>query len=243
MDPEGLITLLVVLLVLLGIGSVIAAAIYVIMQLRAGESLNLSLRLLFRLYLYLALLASLLVVVSGLAHLGQAALSGPIGREFSYYPKYKLAPVRVVEPELARPADEEPTETSPTPEEQEEERHQSLERAFQEGLLQGASLTIVGGIIWGVHFIGRRRLEREEEGQEAPLLNRVYLLVLLLVFSIITITSLPGAVFETLRYYLLDTQETFRSQPGGKLATALVALPFWLFYLRSAFVDLRRTTT
>ena len=65
------------------------------------------------------------------------------------------------------------------------------------------------------------------------LLNRVYLIVVTITFGIITIVLMPQAVFETFSYIVLDPVDSFgiRTQPGDKLALAIITLPVWLIYL------------
>ena len=106
------------------------------------------------------------------------------------------------------------------------------------GLLNGLSFTIVGGIIWGAHLYGRRRLERGQE--EGEWLQRLYVIALLFTFGILTLTSLPQVVFDTLRYYLIEEAPEFYGPPGDRLSTGIVALPLWLYYLWGTFRLVRR---
>ena len=112
-----------------------------------------------------------------------------------------------------------------------------LERAFDEGLIAGISFFIIGALVWGAHMFGRNRLETPED--RAGPLNRVYLVVLTVIFGIITIVSLPQAVFETLRYAVLDPVSD-RYHPGEKLALSITALPIWLVYLWHSVRSVRR---
>ena len=90
-----------------------------------------------------------------------------------------------------------------------------LDRAFDEGLIAGISFFIIGALVWAAHMFGRSRLETPED--RAGPLNRVYLVLLTVIFGVITIVSLPQAVFETLRYAVLDPVSD-RYHPGEKLA-------------------------
>ncbi|MEE9202562.1 MAG: DUF5671 domain-containing protein [Dehalococcoidia bacterium] len=227
--PGYVIPIMVMALVAVGIGGVV----FVIFRLRTGQGLNISWRSLFLVYFYLMTVISLLVMVGGLSNLVRAGMGVALGKEFSYHASRYMVkapppPVRVGE---RVPTPEEPEE--PTPEEQEAERQKGLDRSFQEGLLNGLSFTIVGGIIWGAHLYGRRRLEREQE--EGEWLHRLYVIALLLTFGILTLTSLPQAVFDTLRYYIIEQAPEFYGPPGDRLSTGIVALPLWLYYLWGTF--------
>ena len=106
------------------------------------------------------------------------------------------------------------------------------------GLLDGIIFTSIGALLWGAHLWGRRRLETVQE-HESSALNRIYLIVLILVLGIITISTLPVAARDALRYGLLDTG-VFFNPPGGRLGTAIVVLPFWLAYLAITVRAVRR---
>lgn len=241
--PGYVIPVLVVALVAAAIGGVV----WGVLRLRSGQGLAVSWHTLFLAYFYLMTVVSLLVMVGGVSSLVRVGLGAALGQEFSYpapsvYELRKPPPPMPIGPGPvpAVPVPEQARE--PTPQEQEAARQKSLDRSFREGLLNGLSFTIVGGLIWGVHLYGRRRLERE--GVEAGWLRRLYLVALLLTFGILTLTSLPGAVFDTLRYYLLEASPDFyRRPPGESLSTGLVALPLWLYYLRGTFVVVRGKAT
>jgi hypothetical protein len=229
---QALLTGLLVFLIVLGVGSAIAGIVYVFLRLRAGESVRVPLRFLFRIYLYLIIVAGLILLVQGLSALVQAGLGAGLGKDFSYRP----VPTAYRPP----PPERKGEEVQPTLEEQREQKERGLDRAMKEGLLNGVSFTVVGFLIWAVHIWGRRRLETEEERH--GILNRVYLILVLIIFSIIAISSLPQAVYDTLRFYLLTPLEGYvqPSPPGQELATALVALPLWIIYLTGVIRASRR---
>ena len=214
---------------------------------RRGERQEFPARTLFRTYLALLSIVSLLLMVGGVGHLVNAGMSAGLSREFSYYPLYssddfKPRPVRIpVAPEPPTlveeltAAEQEALEAEQKAE-QEERDKKGLKRAFQEGLLKGLSFTFFGGILWGAHAWGRRKIETDEERTNS-LMSRVYMLVLVLIFGIITVSSLPSGAFESLRFYVLD--QDFRQPPGEELATAIVALPIWLLYLRGNIQAIR----
>ncbi len=220
------------------LGLVIVGVVFVIQRVRRGEGVSLSLRQVLAFYFYVMTVVTLLVTVGGLSRLVQAGLTVPLGREFSYYPVFYPDPYPVAMRLEAPPAPAlaptvVPPEKGPVPEEEEARLQKGLEQAFKEGVLGGLNFTVVGGIFWLVHQWGRRRF-----GQSGDMLEHLYLIGLLSVFAGMTLYSLPSGLYDTLRYYLLDSRQGF-TPPGGRLAAAIVALPFWLFYLSAAFRRLR----
>jgi len=231
MDPDNVIGLVIPLLFILGIGAAIAGGVYMMQSARRGEKQEFPARTLFRTYLALLSIVSLLLMVGGVGHLVNAGMSAGLSRDFSYYPLYSSdeflpRPVRFpVAPEAPTLAEE------LTAAEQE-----ALQKEQEEREEKGLSFTFFGGILWGAHVWGRRKIETDEE-RKTSLMSRVYLLVLVLIFGIITVSSLPSGAFESLRFYVLD--QDFRQPPGEKLATAIVALPIWLLYLKGNIQAIR----
>jgi hypothetical protein len=244
MSPDDVFRFVQVLLVIAGVGLVIAGIVYALQRARSGQGFAISLRQLFTVYLYVVTILTLLLTVSGLSHLVQAGLAVPLGKEFSYYPRYIPVPMTIARPPPipAKPGVA-PEQTQLTPEEQaklqEEEaqrRKEGLELAHQEGLLNGLSLTVVGGILWALHQWGRRRLAEKES-----LMERLYLIVLLFIFAALSLSSLPSSISETVRFYVVRPPEEIFDPPGGKLATAIVTLPFWIYYLAGTIRRLRKS--
>ncbi len=216
----------------LALGLIIATIVYVVTRVRSQQPLGLSLHSAMACYFYLISIISLVVMVLGLITVLNAGLSTVLGREFSYQarPVYELAPV---------PERDGPPKGSAF-EQQLAERNRALERDFRNGLVQGASMAIVGGLVWGLHVYGRRRLEGRLLHQNS-ILNRAYLSILLAIFSIGGIIVTPIAVYDTLRYYLVEPVSNFdpRSAPGGLLAGAIVFIPFWVYYYTALVRQLR----
>lgn len=233
MNINDIIPFMIAILVLVALVAAIGGAVYLALRLRSGEHIAFPTRLLFRLYLYVISLISLVTLVAGLSDLVQAGLGAALGKEFSYNPVHVGEPIRPApEPVKGEPAPVDPKAN-------EELRQKGLDRALQEGLLNGLSLSIVGAAVLALHTWGRRRLETEEERRGIP--HRVYLILLLVLFGGVTLITLPSAIYEALRYYLLDTaRQDYGNRPGGALASAIVALPVWAYYLRATIGMLRR---
>ncbi len=247
---------LIVFLVLVGVSVLIGGVVYLIQRLRSGSGLVLPMRFLLRLYLYVVIIAGLLLLAQGLSGLLQVGLASALGNDFSYHPVYvgleRKPPSRTTDPlelkERAQLTEAELDELSKILEQREqdsveqrrEERILGLERARKEGLIRGISFTLIGGVIWGAHLFARRKLETAED-RSSPI-NRGYLIIMVVIFGLVTLINLPQAVFEGSRYYLLEPLNGFgrTSPPGGKLALSIVTLPIWIIYLVGAIRAARR---
>lgn len=239
--------------VLVALGLLVGGAFFLVMRLRSGASFSVDLRALVRLYLYVGIIAGLLVFTQGASELIKAGAAGIAGSGFSYHP------VWIELPEDAKRQSQHPLELADrrdlsaeqleelsvilaerdaqSAKANEERDRLGLDRAFDEGLIEGISFALIGALVWAAHMAGRRWIEGSED--RAGPLNRIYLILLTVIFGVITIVSLPQAVFETLRYAVLDTGGR-NDAPGGTLALSITALPIWLIYLWSSIRSVRR---
>lgn len=254
-EAVGIISIVAAVAVALG---VLGGVAYLAMRSRDGASHSVSLRLPLRVYLHAGVLAGLVLITVGVAGLVRAGLGYGLGKDFSYYPMYlPPPPPRAAEPAappqagVPQPppaagipppgvAPAPPGFVSPvSPEEQRQQREKGLDRAAQEGLLNGLSYAVVGVVLWGVHVAARRRLETREE-RDGPL-ERGYLVLMAAIFGVIVLVNLPQAIFGLLRFYVLEPLgEAVRPRPpGNNIAFALAALPVWVAYLLGAIRAMR----
>lgn len=219
-----MVGLLLPLLALAAFAVVIALAVFVIGRLRSGESLTVSPRTVLLGYLYVMTLAGLLTTAVGLSAGLKVALTVPFGSEFSYYQPPVVRP-------LAPGAD---GEARPTPEDAEARARAEVERQRRQDLIQAATAVSVGIVVFAAHSIGRRRVGRSLATADA-LLRRGYTAFLLAVFGIGGLLSLIIGLQEVLQYWLLPAADEYgyRSPPGQSVATAVVFVPLWLFYLQA----------
>ena len=247
---------LIALGVIVGLAAMVAAVVFLFLRLRAKEPVNIDPRLLLRLYLYVAIIAGLLVFTQGASGLLRAGMAVAFGDDFSYRPVFVqvTGPQERVVPtplelkdqrDLTEAEREQLTEIFAERERartelERERRELGLDRALDEGIIQGVGFTMIGLLVWIAHVLGRRGLESREDAE--GLLARLYLLAIVVVFGVITIVNLPQAVFEVMRFGLLEPVGRFGHdfQPGGKLALSITTLPIWLFYLWSAVRAVRR---
>lgn len=217
----------------LGLGLVTAGVAYLVIKLRSGEAIDLASRSLLSIYLRLITIVSLMVLAVGLSGLVNTGLASILGRDFSYSasPVYR---------EGSFPAGVPLEKGLPSPEEQQRQREEALESNFRGGLAEGISLTLVGGLIWALHLWGQSSLRRHPGGEE-PVLHRIYLAVLLVIFSLGGILALSQGVSDTVRYILVGGAAfyTYRPPPGGSLSTAIVFVPIWVYYFATLWRELR----
>lgn len=245
--------ILIAFLILVGVAAVVAASVFLFLRLRAGVNIRIPLRFLLRLYVYIILIVGLLLITEGASELLKAGL-GAFDKDFSYEPVFvgfdreprKIDPLELkdtkdlTDEELERLTEIRVEVQQKELELRREERRRGLDRAMDEGLIQGVSFTLIGVIIWGAHVVGRRKLETQEEA--ADYVSKIYLIVLVVIFGIFTLVNLPQGVFEGLRFYLLDPIDEFsrNDPPGGKLAISIVALPIWITYLMGTIRAVRK---
>ncbi|MBI2322570.1 MAG: hypothetical protein HYU88_10930 [Chloroflexi bacterium] len=142
-----------------------------------------------------------------------------------------------------RPGEPAPRPAEPTPEQVEEQRQRELRRIEQEyrnDLIQGGTMALVGAILWPLHAWGRRRIVLADSAW-ARFFARLHLIVLLLLFSLVGIISLPTGIYQALRFFLVPADEfAARQPPGESVAAAIVFVPLWAFYLAAALRQMRR---
>lgn len=212
---------------ILGLAIVAGGIVYYGFRLWRGDPVNISFPMLLTAYFYLLTMVGLIIMLMGLSGLTNTGLSLALGRDFSYSrpPVMKAVPVT---PEGF------PDRRVLPPEDQQMEQDRQQERQFREGLLQGASMAVVGGIVWAIHFSGRRRVSGvKSEG--SGFLLMAYLIIMLVISSITGLIGLTSGVYETLRYFLVQPVNEFDywSAPGQSVSIAIVFVPVWAYYLVS----------
>ena len=222
---------------------IIGGIIYLILKARTGTSIKFSYRVTLRVYFYIVLLVSIgLAGMGGVSTLLKVGFGEIVDREFSYgsvYEEHRWSQERKIAREKAEQSGEYVDETV---DDWDNNRSlpQKLDRAVKTSLINGLSLTLIGGFLFLVHLFGRRWVEAQDE--RSDLLRRLYLLAGLAIFAVVTIVSLAAGIPETLRYALLDSNPGEES-PGEPLSLAIVILPIWLFFLVATIRNIRSSKT
>lgn len=184
-------------------------------------------RFLPRFYAYAMLFISSLIILIGGGLLLKAALSYPLGMEFSYRGQPIYAEV---EPEMVQ--------WEPPPFEGVEYRAEERLR----DLLNGSASLVMGGLFLALHWALRNRVESQEE-RALSFLNRAYLMVSGVVYGGLSLVMLPMGLYQLIEFYFVprgDPEQTLWSWPipGDTLGYALVALVIWLWILPQLFKSL-----
>lgn len=213
------------LVVLLAFVSFLVAAIVYFRSEKELEALQR--RFLPRFYAYAMLFVSSLILLIGGGLLLKAALSYPLGMEFSYRGQPIYAQVEPKEIYMEPP----PIEGI---EYREEERLRNL--------LQGSTLVGVGVLFFALHWILRNRVESPDE-RRLSFLNKGYLMVSGVVYGGLSLVLLPLGLYQLLEFYTVprgDPEQTFWSWPipGDILSYTLLALALWLWILPQLFKSL-----
>lgn len=79
-------------------------------------------------------------------------------------------------------------------------------------------------------------------GTPTPAIRRFYLFSMLTLSGIAGLVSLPIAIYETIRYYVLDRDYQYWSEePSGSVAAAIVIVLLWAYYLTRVIREPRHT--
>jgi hypothetical protein len=209
--------------VTLGVVGLIALGVVAFIQ-RGQGNLDLSLRGLLRVYLYIASLVGVVVFTLGVAGIAAFLLAAVFGRDVIYGgPPPQPAP-------LVTPACPPNQTCTPAPTFPPRAIPDERERRQQEDLVRGITQLVFGALFWGAHWAARRGIVGADERSSG--LYRSYLILGTAVFGIATITLLPTGIYQALSQALITAQPgTFRQGAGESLSGGLATLPIWLLYL------------
>jgi hypothetical protein len=206
----------------------IGGIIYLIMRGRSANPLKVSYRTILRMYLYIVILVSIGLSGGGISALFKVGFAEMFGPEFSYgsvYEEHQWEQEDDYRRQLdARNPDYPKSETDFNSRTLQEK----IEFTKKSTLINGVTISIVGLLLLTIHIFSRRWVETVDERSDGH--RRLYLVVGLVIFSIVTVVTLATGLPEALRYALLEVTPGEES-PGGALSVAIVALPVWLYYL------------
>lgn len=220
-----LLGVLVPILVLGGIGGLI---FFVARGQRGGEPMTS--RTLLRAYLRFAYMASLVVFLIGATLTITAGFASAFSRDFSYSRLDTVAICGPGPPPSGAPPDAQRGYLDCT----RAQGQGAKDNRQADNLILGISLLVAGLVIGAGHRVGQFVMETPAERTDSSL-ARTERLVATVGFGLVTIISVPTAAYLVGRYAILGTQATPNSgspdPPGGALATALVFLVAWGYYL------------
>ncbi len=192
----------------------VGGAIVLVARGRRNDALNLSLAIL--------LAASLVVSADGLAELLSPLLSNAFGRDFTY---------QTTLPPFTPPQAPGVTAGTDNRAAQQEQLRENVENQYRDDVVYGATMLVVGALVFGVLWLGRWFLRRW--GAETEILGEAFLLLLLVTTTVVALAALVTAVAELIRRYVVTPvgPDAQLPHPGAALATAIAFLPLWGWFL------------
>ncbi len=204
------------------LGGLVAAAVYAFSRARAGQQLTFGTFVAG--YAVLMIAVSAIVLAGGVAALLKAGFSEVGGRDFSY----TTSELRYIP--IATDVRGEPVPAAvPT----EENYYDPSEDDLREDLALGITLSIVGGVMLGLHLLVRRAVGTRVPETDRRNLDRALVLILALIAGIGTLIAAGLGLADWLRRTVLETDlEPFESppHPGDELAWASVFLALWIVF-------------
>ena len=236
----GVVIAVTVLTVIIGL---FGSAVYLIMQARSGRSMKFSLAGFLVVYVYVAAFLGMLVVAIGGSQAVNAGLSKAISPEFSYG-RQNITDVSLVDPEQDGSSDsgqrqqeaQQSGDDQKSKEQQVAREDRRLENEFRVGLWQGLAMAIAGGVIYGFHLAARLLLGAMGRMRE---LRVGYLCVMLAVFGLVTIISIPAAIAQTMEH-VVQIPGDYLPGAGADVANVIVCTPIWLVVLTLLLRQVRR---
>ena len=212
--------------VLITLGILGAVAVLVVLFLQRGrEGLDLSLRGLLRVYLYLASLAGVIVFTIGISGILAFVLAAAFGRDLIYG-----GPIPQPIPLVAPACPPSQPNCTPAPQFTPPPRPDERDRRQQEDLVRGITFIAFGAIFWFAHWTARRGIVGADEKTSG--LYRAYLMLGTAMFGVSTIALLPTGIYQALSQALVTAPaDTFVQGAGEALSGGLASLPLWLAYL------------
>jgi len=236
----GVVIAVTVLTVIIGL---FGSAVYLIMQARSGRSMKFSLAGFLVVYVYVAAFLGMLVVAIGGSQAVNAGLSKAISPEFSYG-RQNITDVSLVDPEQDGSSDsgqrqqeaQQSGDDQKSKEQQVAREDRRLENEFRVGLWQGLAMAIAGAVIYGFHLAARLLLGAMGRMRE---LRVGYLCVMLAVFGLVTIISIPAAIAQTMEH-VVQIPGDYLPGAGADVANVIVCTPIWLVVLTLLLRQVRR---
>ncbi|GEM_PF-1414371 len=238
-------------MIVTGIVLFLIGTIYLISRIRSDQ-LHLSLRNAVEGYFYLMTVVSFVIFTFGLVALLNVGASQALGKDFSYGRPPYYGPMSA-RPIPAYPPGVVPEKTTPlTPAQEEELRQKEEQRQLEENrrrqdqnqreeLTQGIGMAFVGGLVWVLHAWGRRRFYSVQDSFSKGI-RRSYLVVMLVLYSIMGVTSVTIAVSRVLRQYILQDVDkyAYMPSPGPIAAATVIFVPVWIYFLVALITEMKK---
>jgi uncharacterized membrane protein YdjX (TVP38/TMEM64 family) len=212
---------------------VVGGIIYLISRLvknkdsKDTKPLNITVGMLFKIYLYIISFISLAVSVIGGTMLLRAGASYAFGISFSYdTPAITGAESTLKDPEMDAIAPDCYDGDVITINNQkvcfnEDNRKQEI--------ITGATFLISMLMIFGLHQFALNRLEKKEK---TPWLKKIYTFVSLILYSIVGVIIIPTSIYQLATHLLYRVNDvTLYDAPGTTIGILIMTLPVWIYLL------------
>lgn len=210
---------------------VVGGIIYLITRLTKSKDsketkpLNITVEMLFKIYLYVISFISLAVSVIGGTMLLKAGASYAFGIPFSYtlYVANDTTDI-VKDPDIVIPeCNEGNTMTFG------DKKVCFNEDTRKQEIITGATFFVSMLMIFGLHQFALNRLETKSK---TPWLKKIYIFVSLILYSIVGVIIIPTAIYQLATHLLYRVNDvTLYDAPGTTLGILIMTLPLWIFFL------------
>jgi len=207
---------------------VVGGVIYLVTQLvknkdsKNTKPLNITVKMLFKIYLYVISFISLAVSVIGGTMLLKAGASYAFGVPFSYA-LYTANDVSY-DPDIQIPECTEGNSLTFG-----DQKVCFNEDTRKQELITGATFFVSMMMIFGLHQFALNRLEKKSK---TPWLKKIYTFVSLILYSIVGVIIIPTAIYQLATHLLYRVNDvTLYDAPGTTIGILIMTLPLWIFFL------------
>ncbi len=218
---------------LLGTFLVIGGVIYFIVRLVKSKNneekpFNITINLLFKIYLYIISFITLIVAVLGGMLLIKAGASYAFGIPFSYdlYEATDITAEAIKDPDMQYIAPECYEGETMVIGDQKVCFNEDL---VKQDLINGGTFFISMLILFGLHQFALSRLEKKST---TGWLKKAYTFLSLILYSVIGVVIIPTAIYQLATHLLYRTDDvTLYSAPGTAVGILIMTLPLWIYFL------------
>lgn len=224
----------IVFMILFGTAAilVVGGVIYLVTRLlknkdsKDTKSLNITVGMLFKIYLYVISFISLAVSVIGGTMLIKAGASYAFGIPFSYtlYSANNSATDVVKDPDAAVPDCYEGNVMTFG-----DKKVCFNEDTRKQELITGATFFVSMLMIFALHQVALKRMEKKSQ---TPWLKKIYTFVSLILYSIVGVVIIPTAIYQLATHLLYRVNDvTMYEAPGTAIGIMIMTIPLWIFFL------------
>ncbi len=213
--------------------AVIGVIVYFIINMsKRKESMKFSTKTFFQIYLYLIAFITLSITVVGGATAMKAAVSYPLGIDFSYtlFKANDFEEQAKYDTFISRETFEECYEGEVT--EINKTRYCVNYSQRLSDFVNGITIFISMTILFLIHQFAIRKINKKDKINWLP---KIYTFASLILYSLIGIVSIPVSIYQLTNFVFLNediSQYSTPEAPAMALAIAVLAVPLWIFFLK-----------